>query len=69
MDHLPNMNKAYYIVQQIEKQNQVTSHNFDPSKFFVKTSNSRENSNVRRVVKHTRDYVRYELKKKCTNCG
>nr|GEU61051.1 hypothetical protein [Tanacetum cinerariifolium] len=35
MDPLPNVNKAYYIVQQIEKQKQVTNHVADPMAFFA----------------------------------
>nr|XP_043629779.1 uncharacterized protein LOC122601070 [Erigeron canadensis] len=36
MDHLPNINKAYYIVQQVEKQKQVTTSVPDPSAYFAK---------------------------------
>ncbi|GKF59879.1 hypothetical protein Tco_0176665 [Tanacetum coccineum] len=53
MDPLPNVNKAYYIVQQIEKQRQVTNHSFDPSAFFA-TTNNRQNSSARRDVKQPR---------------
>ncbi|GKE22494.1 leucine-rich repeat transmembrane protein kinase protein, partial [Tanacetum coccineum] len=53
MDPLPNVNKAYYIVQQIEKQKQVTNHSFDPSAFFANTNN-RQNSSARRDVKQPR---------------
>ena len=35
MDPLPNVNKAYYIVQQIEKQKQVTHPSFEPTTFFA----------------------------------
>nr|GEX67449.1 hypothetical protein [Tanacetum cinerariifolium] len=36
MDPLPNLNKAYYIVQQVEKQKQVTHQTTDPTVFFTK---------------------------------
>nr|GEU66505.1 putative reverse transcriptase, RNA-dependent DNA polymerase [Tanacetum cinerariifolium] len=36
IDPLPNLNKAYYIVQQVKKQKQVTHHTSDPTAFFVK---------------------------------
>ncbi|PWA79986.1 hypothetical protein CTI12_AA172360 [Artemisia annua] len=35
MDPLPNVNKAYYIVQQVEKQKQVTNHMPEPVAFFA----------------------------------
>nr|GEX36683.1 hypothetical protein [Tanacetum cinerariifolium] len=35
MDPLPNVNKTYYIVQQVEKQKQVTNHVADPMDFFA----------------------------------
>nr|GEV35790.1 hypothetical protein [Tanacetum cinerariifolium] len=44
MDPLPTVNKAYYIVQQIEKQKQVTNHTFEPSAFFANLNNKRSNS-------------------------
>lgn len=39
MDPLPNINKAYYIVQQVEKQKQVTSNVHEPSAFFANFNN------------------------------
>nr|GEW55156.1 hypothetical protein [Tanacetum cinerariifolium] len=39
MDPLPTVNKAYYIVQQIEKQKQVTGHTFEPTAFFANMNN------------------------------
>ena len=39
MDPLPTVNKAYYIVQQIEKQKQVTSHVFEPTAYFASMNN------------------------------
>ncbi|PWA69353.1 hypothetical protein CTI12_AA298790 [Artemisia annua] len=44
MDPLPNVNKEYYKVQQIEKQKQVTNHVFEPSAFFA--NNQRNSFNV-----------------------
>lgn len=35
LDPLPTWNKAYYIVQQIEKQKQVTTHEIESSVFFA----------------------------------
>nr|GEU95505.1 histone-lysine N-methyltransferase family member SUVH9-like [Tanacetum cinerariifolium] len=40
MDPLPNLNKAYYIFQQVEKQKQVTHHTSDPTEFFAKGNQS-----------------------------
>ncbi|GJT98495.1 hypothetical protein Tco_1094013 [Tanacetum coccineum] len=45
MDPLPNINKAYYIVQQVEKQKQVTHQVADPIAFFA---NNKGNQNVKR---------------------
>ncbi|GKA24643.1 NSP-interacting kinase 1-like protein [Tanacetum coccineum] len=45
MDPLPNLNKAYYIVQQVEKQKQVTHQVADPTAFFA---NNKGNQNVRK---------------------
>ncbi|GJR76061.1 retrovirus-related pol polyprotein from transposon TNT 1-94 [Tanacetum coccineum] len=67
IDPLPNVNKAYYIVQQIEKQKQVTNHSFDPSVFFTNTNN-RQNSSARRDVKQPRTDNRSDQKRSCTNC-
>nr|GFA41845.1 hypothetical protein [Tanacetum cinerariifolium] len=36
MDPSPNLNKAYYIIQQVKKQKQVTHHTSDPTAFFAK---------------------------------
>nr|GEW04151.1 hypothetical protein CTI12_AA061570 [Tanacetum cinerariifolium] len=44
MDPLPTVNKAYYIVQQIEKQKQVTNHSFKPTAFFANLNNKGGNS-------------------------
>ncbi|GKB71281.1 pyridoxal 5'-phosphate synthase-like subunit PDX1.2 [Tanacetum coccineum] len=44
MDPLPTVNKAYYIVQQIEKQKQVTNHTFEPSAFFANMNNKGTNN-------------------------
>nr|GEX55435.1 copia protein [Tanacetum cinerariifolium] len=47
MDPLLTINKAYYIVQQIEKQKQVTNNVFEPTAFFA-NMNNKNNSNERR---------------------
>nr|GEV15004.1 hypothetical protein [Tanacetum cinerariifolium] len=39
MDQVPTVNKTYYIVQQIEKQNQVINHTFEPTAFFANMNN------------------------------
>ncbi|GJR79043.1 retrovirus-related pol polyprotein from transposon TNT 1-94 [Tanacetum coccineum] len=44
MDPLPIVNKAYYIVQQIEKHKQVTNHSFEPTAFFANLNNKATNS-------------------------
>nr|GEW77769.1 hypothetical protein [Tanacetum cinerariifolium] len=46
-DPLPRVNKAYYIVQQIEKQKQVINHAFEPTAFFVSMNNKGGNSSKR----------------------
>ncbi|GKB66416.1 hypothetical protein Tco_0927828 [Tanacetum coccineum] len=48
MDPLPNINKAYYIVQQVEKQKQVTHHVNDPAAFFLNFNKNGQNSSSRR---------------------
>ncbi|GJW81111.1 retrovirus-related pol polyprotein from transposon TNT 1-94 [Tanacetum coccineum] len=42
MDPLPTVNKAYCIVQQIEKQKQVTNHVFEPAAFFANMNNKND---------------------------
>ncbi|GKA19993.1 leucine-rich repeat transmembrane protein kinase protein [Tanacetum coccineum] len=69
MDPLPNVNKAYYIVQQIEKQKQVTSYSFDPSAFFANTNNNRQTTSTRREVRQPRVDTSTDQKRSCTNCG
>nr|GEV11752.1 hypothetical protein [Tanacetum cinerariifolium] len=68
MDPLPNVNKAYYIVQQIEKQKQVTSYTFEPFAFFANTNNTRHNNNTRKEVKQSRVDNRSDQKRTCTHC-
>nr|GEW75068.1 hypothetical protein [Tanacetum cinerariifolium] len=75
MDPLSTVNKAYYIVQQIKKQRQVTNHVFKPTAFFA-NMNNKNNSNVRRDNnKGNRNEIKGEtkneisFKKVCTNCG
>ncbi|GJR23270.1 histone-lysine N-methyltransferase family member SUVH9-like protein [Tanacetum coccineum] len=55
MDPLHSVNKAYYIVQQIEKQKQVTNHTFEPSAFFANMDNKGSN-NERKENKGSRVY-------------
>ncbi|GJZ62688.1 hypothetical protein Tco_0618825 [Tanacetum coccineum] len=43
MDLLSTVNKAYYIVKQIEKQKQVTNHTFEPIAFFSNMNNKGTN--------------------------
>lgn len=40
MDPLPNLNKAYYLVQQVENQRQVTNIKVEPTTFFSSNPNS-----------------------------
>ncbi|XP_071708952.1 uncharacterized protein [Rutidosis leptorrhynchoides] len=40
MDPLPSVNKAYYIVQQVEKQKQVTTTTVEPTAFFTQQKHS-----------------------------
>ncbi|GKB91690.1 hypothetical protein Tco_0963962 [Tanacetum coccineum] len=59
IDHLPNVNKAYYIVQQVEKQKQVTTTFHEPTAFYAKNTqyNKKENKGGNRNDKRF-----------CTNC-
>ncbi|GJV24584.1 NSP-interacting kinase 1-like protein [Tanacetum coccineum] len=67
MDPLPNLNKAYYIVQQVEKQKQVTHQVSDPTAFFAKGNQSvrRDNRNDGRNDNRGQSTE----KKVCTHCG
>nr|XP_043639702.1 uncharacterized protein LOC122610813 [Erigeron canadensis] len=49
MDPLPTINKAYYIVQQVEKQKQVTHHTPDHTAFFANNAN-KGNQNFKKFV-------------------
>ncbi|GJU12708.1 pyridoxal 5'-phosphate synthase-like subunit PDX1.2 [Tanacetum coccineum] len=75
MDPLPTVNKAYYIVQQIEKQKQVTNHVFEPTAFFANMNNKNNSNGRRENNKGNRNEVKGEtkneisFKKICTNCG
>ncbi|GJX01202.1 retrovirus-related pol polyprotein from transposon TNT 1-94 [Tanacetum coccineum] len=68
MDPLPSVNKAYYIVQQIEKQKQVMNHVFEPTAFCANMNNKDGNSS-RRDVKTRRNDSRHEVKRLCTHCN
>nr|GEV00660.1 hypothetical protein [Tanacetum cinerariifolium] len=63
MDPLPNLNKAYYIVQQVEKQKQVTHQTTDPTSFFAKV-----NQNVKKDSRNDGKNQGGE-KKSCTFCN
>ncbi|GKD45704.1 hypothetical protein Tco_1270349, partial [Tanacetum coccineum] len=69
VDPLPNINKAYYIVQQVEKQKQVTHQVNDPTTFFANFNNKNgQGSSSRREVRENRDENRGE-KKVCGYCN
>ena len=68
MDPLPTVNKAYYTVQQIEKQKQVTSHTFEPTAFFANLNNKGSNSG-RKDVRGSRNDGRNDGKRFCTGCN
>ncbi|PWA59973.1 hypothetical protein CTI12_AA389680 [Artemisia annua] len=64
MDPLPNVNKAYYIVQQVEKQKQVTNHMHEPVAFFANVNqfkngrrDTRNINNLPSVLFHTEDDI------------
>nr|GEY47570.1 retrovirus-related Pol polyprotein from transposon TNT 1-94 [Tanacetum cinerariifolium] len=75
MDPLPTVNKAYYIVQQIEKQKQVTNHVFEPTAFFANMNNKNNSNGSRENNKGNRNEIKGEtkneiyFKKVCTNYG
>ncbi|GJT01739.1 retrovirus-related pol polyprotein from transposon TNT 1-94 [Tanacetum coccineum] len=64
MDPLPTVNKAYYIVQHIEKQKQVTNHTFEPSAFFANMNNKGSNSGKKENRGSRNDGKRF-----CTSCN
>ncbi|PWA49224.1 hypothetical protein CTI12_AA483350 [Artemisia annua] len=51
MDPLPNVNKAYYIVQQVEKQKQVTNHMPEPVAFFANVNQFKNGRRDTRNIK------------------
>ncbi|GJV30428.1 pyridoxal 5'-phosphate synthase-like subunit PDX1.2 [Tanacetum coccineum] len=63
MDPLPTINKAYYIVQQIKKQKQVTSQTFEPTAFFANMNNKGQNGGRKESKGNRIDGKRY-----CTGC-
>nr|GEU79068.1 hypothetical protein [Tanacetum cinerariifolium] len=75
MDHLLTINKAYDIVQQIEKQKQVTNHVFEPTAFFSNMNNKNNSNGRRENNKGNRNEIKGEtkneisFKKVCTNYG
>ncbi|GKB58796.1 retrovirus-related pol polyprotein from transposon TNT 1-94 [Tanacetum coccineum] len=75
MDPLPTVNKGYYIVQQIQKQNKVTNHVFEPTAFFANMNNKNNSNGRRENNKGNRNEIKVEteneisFKKVCTNCG
>nr|GEV27950.1 probable carboxylesterase 2 [Tanacetum cinerariifolium] len=61
MDPLPNLNKAYYIVQQVKKQKQVTHQTTDPTAFFAKgQKNKKGNMMASQVVSDFSSYMAKE---------
>nr|GEU50923.1 hypothetical protein [Tanacetum cinerariifolium] len=61
MDPLPNHNKAYYTVQQVEKQKQVTHQTTDPTVFFAKgKKNKKGNRMASQVVFDFSSYMAKE---------
>ncbi|GJS68099.1 retrovirus-related pol polyprotein from transposon TNT 1-94 [Tanacetum coccineum] len=68
MDPLPTVNKAYYIVQQIEKQKQVTNHSFEPTTFFANLNNKGAN-NGRKDNRGSRNDGKNDGKRFCTGCN
>nr|GEX88194.1 hypothetical protein [Tanacetum cinerariifolium] len=75
MDPLLTVNKAYYIVQQIKKQKQVTNHVFEPTIFFVNMNNKNNSNGRRENNKGNKNEIKGEtkneisFKKVYTNCG
>ncbi|GJZ01387.1 retrovirus-related pol polyprotein from transposon TNT 1-94 [Tanacetum coccineum] len=67
MDPLPTVNKAYYIVQQIEKQKQVTNHSFEPTAFFANLNNKGGNGG-RKDNKGSRNDGKNDGKRFCNGC-
>ncbi|GJW10977.1 hypothetical protein Tco_1576804 [Tanacetum coccineum] len=67
MDPLPNINKAYYIVQQVEKQKQVTHQVNDPTTFFANFKNG-HNLGSRRDNRESKSENKGE-KRVCTFCN
>ncbi|GJX58336.1 NSP-interacting kinase 1-like protein [Tanacetum coccineum] len=63
MDPLPTVNKAYYIVQQIEKQKQVTSHTFEPTAFFANMNNKGQSGGRKEVKGYPNWYKGKKAKK------
>ncbi|XP_071719575.1 uncharacterized protein [Rutidosis leptorrhynchoides] len=66
MDPLPTVNKAYYIVQQVEKQKQVTTHVAEPTAFFA--SNNRSFTANKKVYPDKRTNNKGD-KSYCTFCS
>ncbi|GKE68680.1 hypothetical protein Tco_1526752 [Tanacetum coccineum] len=64
MDPLPTVNKAYYIVQQIEKQKQVTNHTFEPTAFFANMNNKGQSGGRKETKGNRTDGKRF-----CTGCN
>ncbi|GKB44838.1 hypothetical protein Tco_0889780 [Tanacetum coccineum] len=67
IDPLPNVNKDYYIVQQVEKQKQVTNHVANPMAFFA---NMNQNKFVKRDNKGKGE-LKQDVRgfRHCTGCG
>ncbi|XP_039121731.1 uncharacterized protein LOC120258408 [Dioscorea cayenensis subsp. rotundata] len=63
MDPLPSINRAYYLVQQVETQKQVTHFVPESSAFFADTVGKRTQSNQRNIKT-----IKIGDKKFCTHC-
>lgn len=66
MDPLPNVNKAYYIVQKVERQTQVTNNVTEPTGFFANHNNNYEGSYAGK-----KDFRKSngDVKKYCNHCN
>ncbi|GKE40870.1 hypothetical protein Tco_1464275 [Tanacetum coccineum] len=65
MDPLPNVNKAYYIVQHIEKQKQVTHPSFELATYFANLNGNKVTNNGKKEFKSGGHNIT-EFKEVCT---
>ncbi|GKE44997.1 NSP-interacting kinase 1-like protein, partial [Tanacetum coccineum] len=64
MDLLSNLNKAYYIVQQVEKHKHVTHHTSDPTAFFAKWNQSMRKDSINDGKNDNKGYLDWYKGKK-----